>query len=130
MTVRLPASISKIRPLFSPSKVTAGPPAQLESPMISKSRVMVWLPVMVMTPEMLMVAQLLSARARAKLAWVEGVPPTLQMAVTSAWVGPAASSSQLKSNPNVNFIIFLIVAVITLFQFRYTKMWEEVGEGV
>lgn len=30
----------------------------------------------------------------------------------------------------ITIIIFLIVAVITLFQFRYTKMWEEVGEGV
>lgn len=30
----------------------------------------------------------------------------------------------------ITIIIFAIVAVITLFQFRYTKMWEEVGEGV
>lgn len=30
----------------------------------------------------------------------------------------------------ITIIIFIIVAVITLFQFRYTKMWEEVGEGV
>jgi len=30
----------------------------------------------------------------------------------------------------ITIIIFLIVAVITLFQFRYTRMWEEVGEGV
>jgi ABC-type sugar transport system permease subunit len=30
----------------------------------------------------------------------------------------------------VTIIIFVIVAVITLFQFRYTRMWEEVGENV
>ncbi len=30
----------------------------------------------------------------------------------------------------ITIVIFIIVAVITLFQFRYTKMWEEVGEGV
>ncbi|MCB8977086.1 MAG: ABC transporter permease subunit [Ardenticatenaceae bacterium] len=30
----------------------------------------------------------------------------------------------------ITIVIFVIVAVITLFQFRYTKMWEEVGEGV
>lgn len=30
----------------------------------------------------------------------------------------------------ITIIIFIIVAVITLFQFRYTRMWEEVGEGV
>ncbi len=30
----------------------------------------------------------------------------------------------------ITIVIFLIVAVITLFQFRYTRMWEEVGEGV
>ncbi|MAT98544.1 MAG: maltose ABC transporter permease MalF [Anaerolineaceae bacterium] len=30
----------------------------------------------------------------------------------------------------ITIIIFVIVAIITLFQFRYTKMWEEVGEGV
>jgi ABC-type sugar transport system permease subunit len=30
----------------------------------------------------------------------------------------------------ITIIIFIIVAVVTLFQFRYTKMWEEVGEGV
>ena len=30
----------------------------------------------------------------------------------------------------ITILIFIIVAVITLFQFRYTKMWEEVGEGV
>lgn len=30
----------------------------------------------------------------------------------------------------ITIIIFFIVAAITLFQFRYTKMWEEVGEGV
>lgn len=30
----------------------------------------------------------------------------------------------------ITIIIFAIVAIITLFQFRYTKMWEEVGEGV
>ena len=30
----------------------------------------------------------------------------------------------------ITIVIFAIVAIITLFQFRYTKMWEEVGEGV
>jgi ABC-type sugar transport system permease subunit len=30
----------------------------------------------------------------------------------------------------ITIVIFIIVAVITLFQFRYTRMWEEVGEGV
>ncbi len=30
----------------------------------------------------------------------------------------------------ITIVIFFIVAIITLFQFRYTKMWEEVGEGV
>ena len=30
----------------------------------------------------------------------------------------------------ITILIFFIVAAITLFQFRYTKMWEEVGEGV
>lgn len=30
----------------------------------------------------------------------------------------------------ITIVIFVIVAVITLFQFRYTKMWEEVGENV
>lgn len=30
----------------------------------------------------------------------------------------------------VTIVIFAIVAIITLFQFRYTRMWEEVGEGV
>ena len=30
----------------------------------------------------------------------------------------------------ITIVIFVIVAIITLFQFRYTKMWEEVGEGV
>jgi ABC-type sugar transport system permease subunit len=30
----------------------------------------------------------------------------------------------------VTIIIFIIVAAITLFQFRYTRMWEEVGENV
>ncbi|MFZ0546049.1 MAG: maltose ABC transporter permease MalF [Candidatus Promineifilaceae bacterium] len=30
----------------------------------------------------------------------------------------------------ITIVIFIIVAAITLFQFRYTKMWEEVGEGV
>ncbi len=30
----------------------------------------------------------------------------------------------------ITIVIFLIVASITLFQFRYTKMWEEVGENV
>ncbi len=30
----------------------------------------------------------------------------------------------------ITIVIFVIVAVITLAQFRYTKMWEEVGEGV
>ncbi|MGB1251357.1 MAG: maltose ABC transporter permease MalF [Candidatus Promineifilaceae bacterium] len=30
----------------------------------------------------------------------------------------------------ITIIIFIIVAIITLLQFRYTKMWEEVGENV
>lgn len=30
----------------------------------------------------------------------------------------------------ITIVIFFIVAIITLFQFRYTQMWEEVGEGV
>ncbi len=30
----------------------------------------------------------------------------------------------------ITIVIFLIVAVITLFQFRYTRMWEEVSENV
>ena len=30
----------------------------------------------------------------------------------------------------ITIIIFVIVAVITLMQFRYTQMWEEVGENV
>ncbi len=30
----------------------------------------------------------------------------------------------------ITIIIFLIVGVITLFQFRYTRMWEEVSENV
>lgn len=30
----------------------------------------------------------------------------------------------------ITIIIFVIVAVITLLQFRYTQMWEEVGENV
>jgi len=30
----------------------------------------------------------------------------------------------------ITIIIFIIVGVITLFQFRYTRMWEEVGENV
>jgi ABC-type sugar transport system permease subunit len=30
----------------------------------------------------------------------------------------------------ITIVIFVIVAIITLFQFRYTQMWEEVGEGV
>ena len=30
----------------------------------------------------------------------------------------------------ITIVIFMIVAAITLFQFRYTKMWEEVGENV
>lgn len=30
----------------------------------------------------------------------------------------------------ITMIIFVIVAAITLFQFRYTKMWEEAGENV
>jgi len=30
----------------------------------------------------------------------------------------------------ITFIIFLIVGVITLFQFRFTTMWEEVSENV
>ena len=30
----------------------------------------------------------------------------------------------------ITIIIFVIVAIITLFQFRYTQMWEQVGENV
>lgn len=30
----------------------------------------------------------------------------------------------------ITIVIFFIVAVITLFQFRFTQMWEEVGENV
>lgn len=30
----------------------------------------------------------------------------------------------------ITIVIFFIVAIITLFQFRYTRMWEEVGENV
>ena len=30
----------------------------------------------------------------------------------------------------ISIVIFAIVAVITLMQFRFTKMWEEVGENV
>jgi ABC-type sugar transport system permease subunit len=30
----------------------------------------------------------------------------------------------------ITIVIFFIVAVITLFQFRYTRMWEEVSENV
>jgi ABC-type sugar transport system permease subunit len=30
----------------------------------------------------------------------------------------------------ITIIIFIIVGAITLFQFRYTRMWEEVGENV
>lgn len=30
----------------------------------------------------------------------------------------------------ITIVIFIAVAVITLFQFRYTKMWEEAGENV
>lgn len=30
----------------------------------------------------------------------------------------------------ITIVIFFIVAVITLFQFRFTRMWEEVGENV
>lgn len=30
----------------------------------------------------------------------------------------------------ITIVIFVIVAVITLMQFRYTQMWEEVGENV
>jgi ABC-type sugar transport system permease subunit len=30
----------------------------------------------------------------------------------------------------ITIVIFLIIGVITLFQFRYTRMWEEVGENV
>ncbi|KAA3658296.1 MAG: ABC transporter permease subunit [Chloroflexi bacterium] len=30
----------------------------------------------------------------------------------------------------ITIVIFVVVAIITLFQFRYTQMWEEVGEGV
>jgi ABC-type sugar transport system permease subunit len=29
----------------------------------------------------------------------------------------------------ISFILFFIVGAITLFQFRYTKMWEEVSEN-
>jgi ABC-type sugar transport system permease subunit len=30
----------------------------------------------------------------------------------------------------ITLVIFVIVALITLFQFRFTQMWEEVGENV
>jgi ABC-type sugar transport system permease subunit len=30
----------------------------------------------------------------------------------------------------ITIIIFLIVGIITLLQFRYTNMWEEVSENV
>lgn len=30
----------------------------------------------------------------------------------------------------ITIVIFIIVAVITLLQFRYTQMWEEIGENV
>ncbi len=30
----------------------------------------------------------------------------------------------------ITIVIFFVVAVITLFQFRYTQMWEEAGENV
>jgi hypothetical protein len=30
----------------------------------------------------------------------------------------------------ITMVVFVFVAVMTLLQFRYTKMWEEVGEGV
>jgi ABC-type sugar transport system permease subunit len=30
----------------------------------------------------------------------------------------------------ITIIIFIIVGIITLFQFRYTRMWEEVSENV
>jgi ABC-type sugar transport system permease subunit len=30
----------------------------------------------------------------------------------------------------ITIIIFFIVGAITLFQFRYTRMWEEVSENV
>jgi len=29
----------------------------------------------------------------------------------------------------ITIVIFLIVGAITLFQFRYTRMWEEVSEN-
>jgi len=30
----------------------------------------------------------------------------------------------------ITMVIFVIVAALTLIQFRYTQMWEEVGENV
>ena len=30
----------------------------------------------------------------------------------------------------ISIVIFFIVGAITLFQFRYTRMWEEVSENV
>jgi ABC-type sugar transport system permease subunit len=30
----------------------------------------------------------------------------------------------------ITMVIFFIVGAITLFQFRYTNMWEEVSENV
>ncbi len=30
----------------------------------------------------------------------------------------------------ISIVIFAIVGAITLFQYRFTNMWEEVGEGV
>ena len=30
----------------------------------------------------------------------------------------------------ITIVIFFIVGTVTLFQFRYTRMWEEIGENV
>lgn len=73
--------------------------------------------------------------------FIEGGPPIANSATRAghtdilisyvynfAFAGGRAKEYGLGSA--ITIIIFIIVAVITLFQFRYTKMWEEVGEGV
>ena len=44
--------------------------------------------------------------------------------VTSGIVSPA------NYNTPAQIVIFFIVGTVTLFQFRYTRMWEEIGENV
>ena len=41
----------------------------------------------------------------------------------------AGRSKEYGLGSAITIIIFIIVAVITLFQFKYTRMWEEVGEN-